>query len=147
MKLSPPERGSVIRYAYLWASEHRRGKDEARKDRPALVLALSVIEESGSISVLVLAITHAQPAREDDGIRLPDAVKRQLGLDEAAPSWIVTTEANAFVWPGPDLRPIPRRKPAKVIYGKIPAALLRRVAQSYLANRERQRATLVRRLP
>jgi hypothetical protein len=30
-------------------------------------------------------------------------VKRHLGLDDE-PSWIITTEVNRFVWPGPDIR-------------------------------------------
>jgi hypothetical protein len=34
--------------------------------------------------------------------------KRRLGLD-AEQSWIMITEANGFVWPGPDLRPVPGR--------------------------------------
>jgi hypothetical protein len=33
----PPRPGSVIRYAYLWANENAVGRDEGRKDRPALV--------------------------------------------------------------------------------------------------------------
>ena len=144
MKLPPPRRGSVIHYAYLWASEEQRGHEEARKDRPVLVLALSVVQRSGATEVLVVAITHSPPASESDAVVLPAAVKRQLGLD-ASQSWIVTTEANAFLWPGPDLRPVPRRKPPTVFYGEIPEALLRKVARSFLLNRERQRGRLVRR--
>ena len=34
----------------------------------------------------------------------PDTVKRRLELDDER-SWIVLTEANRFIWPGPDLRP------------------------------------------
>ena len=34
----PPKNGAVIRYAYLWRDEKRRGLDEGRKDRPAAVL-------------------------------------------------------------------------------------------------------------
>jgi hypothetical protein len=63
-----------------------------------------------------------------------------LGKQE---SFIVTTEANAFVWPGPDIRPIPGRNPASVIYGKVPDGLLRDAARSFLANRKSQRASLV----
>lgn len=130
MKLPPPRRGSVIHYAYLWASEEQRGREEARKDRLVLVLALSVIQANGATEVLVVAITHRPPANEADAVVLPAAIKRQLGLD-ASPSWIVTTEANAFLWPGPDLRPVPRRKPATVVYGEIPDALLRKVARCF----------------
>ena len=51
-----PDRGSVIRYAYLWADENPRGQEEGRKDRPALVLALFVKEVGGAINVLVLGV-------------------------------------------------------------------------------------------
>lgn len=144
MKLPPPRRGTVIRYAYLWADEQQREREEGRKERPVLVLALSVVRNDDVTEVLVVAITHSAPSRESDAVALPAAVKRQLGLD-TSPAWIVTTEANAFLWPGPDLRPVPKRKPSTVIYGEIPEPLLRKVARSFLVNRERQRARLVRR--
>jgi len=144
LKLPSPRRGSVIHYAYLWANEEDRGREEARKDRPVLVLALSVIQSYGVTEILVVAITHSAPAKESDAVALPPAAKRQLGLD-ASPSWIVTTEANAFLWPGPDLRPVPGRRPPTVLYGEIPDPLLRKVARSFLANREKQRSRLVRR--
>ena len=142
MTVPPPRRGAVIRYAYLWADEKARGREEGQKDRPALVLALSVASEKSVVQVLVVAITHVPPVDPADAVPLPDATKRAIGLD-SAPSWIVTTEANAFVWPGPDVRPVPGRTPATMIYGQVPEALLKKVARSYLANRERQRARLV----
>lgn len=142
MNLPPPERGFVIRYVYLWADEHRRGREEARKDRPALVLALSVRSDDGQTEVLALAITHSQPTNPSEAVALPSAVKRRFKLDDDA-SWIVTTEANAFIWPGPDIRPIPSRNPTGVIYGKVSNDLLQEVARSFLTNRKRQQAPLV----
>ncbi|MBU6443244.1 MAG: type II toxin-antitoxin system PemK/MazF family toxin [Alphaproteobacteria bacterium] len=142
MNLAPPERGSVIRYAYLWADEHRRGREEAQKDRPALVLALSVRTSDDRTEVLVLAITHTPPTRQTEAVALPPQVKRRLKLDDDA-SWIVTTEANAFIWPGPDIRPIPNRAHLGVVYGKIPEDLLQAVARSFLANRKRQQTKFV----
>lgn len=137
-----PERGSVIRYSYLWADENARGQEEGRKDRPALVLALSIKEADGTTEVLVLAVTHSPPANEADAVAFPHEIKCQLGLDDA-PSWIVTTEANAFIWPGPDIRPVPGRAPTTVIYGRVPNGLLKQVARSFLANRDKQRSRLV----
>lgn len=137
-----PERGSVIRYAYLWADESARGQEEGRKDRPAMVLALSVKKADGTTEVLVLAVTLTPPADPADAVAFPQDIKRRLGLDDL-PSWIVTTEANAFIWPGPDVRPVPGRTPRTVIYGRVPDSLLRQVARSYLVNRERQRSRLV----
>lgn len=136
--MKPPKPGDIIRYAYLWADEHRGGQEEARKDRPSLVLAVAVRSADGQVEILVLAVTHSPPARAKDAIALPVSIKRRLKLDDE-PAWIVTTEANAFIWPGPDIRPIPGR--SGVVYGSIPADLLREVVHSYLANRNRQRQT------
>lgn len=144
MNLTPPEHGSVIRYAYLWTDEHSSGREEARKDRPAVVLALSMRTSDGQTEVLVLAVTHTPPANPSDAVALPPAVKRRLKLDDDA-SWIVTTEANAFIWPGPDIRPITTSKPSIIVYGNIPADLLQVVARSFLANRKRQQAQIVAR--
>ena len=109
-----PERGSIIRYAYLWADESARGHEEGRKNRPALVLALSIKEADGTTEVLVLAVTHTPPVHPADAVAFP-----------------------------PHVRPVPGRTPRAVIYGKVPDALLQQVARSYLANREKQRSRLV----
>jgi len=144
LRAKAPERGSVIRYAYLWADENDRGQEEGRKDRPAVVLALSIRQADGGVELLVLAVTHTPPTAESDAVVFPQAIKRHIGLD-GEPSWIVTTEANSFIWPGPDIRPVPGRNPTTAIYGRVPDGLLRLVARSYLANRDRQRDRLVTR--
>jgi hypothetical protein len=61
--------------------------------------------EEGDIVVTVAAITHSLPARPQDASELPMDVKRRLRLD-AQRSWVVCSELDRFVWPGPDLRPI-----------------------------------------
>ena len=134
----------MIRYAYLWADENARGREEGEKDRPALVLSLTNREADGHTELLVLAVTHTPSADPDDAVPFPAEIKRRIGLDDL-PSWIVTTEANAFVWPGPDIRPIPGRTPTTVLYGRVSDGLLRQVARSFLANRNRQRSRRVRR--
>lgn len=144
MKLPPPERGSIIRYSYLWADEQRQGRYEGSKDRPVLVLALSVIEQNGQLNVLVLPVTHSPPADLKDAVEIPTETKQMLRLDGQR-SWIVTTEANAFVWPGPDIRPIPGGRESTIYYGRIPPKLLQRVAQSYLDNRKLRRSINVAR--
>lgn len=78
MRLEPPARGSVIRYAYLWADEQRRGHEEGRKDRPALALALVVVDSEGTAEVLVVPISHVPPARESDAVVLPAGVKKRF---------------------------------------------------------------------
>jgi hypothetical protein len=39
-------------------------------------------------------------------VEIPRDVKQRLGLDEAR-SWVMLSWWNDFVWPGPDLRPLP----------------------------------------
>jgi mRNA-degrading endonuclease toxin of MazEF toxin-antitoxin module len=138
---SVPSRGSVIRYAYLWADESAAGQEEGVKDRPAVVLAIAVRSENGETKILVVPITHSPPRRPEDAVPLPPDEAARLGLDQL-PSWIVTTEGNAFIWPGPDIRPVPG--PAgRLIQGQISEKLLRLVARSYLANRQQGFARLV----
>jgi hypothetical protein len=118
MALDPPRPGQVIRYSYLWWNEARRGRIEGGKDRPCSVV-LTAVAESGSTLVYVLPITHAPPEDPEAGIEIPAATKRRLGMDER--SWIITTELNRFVWPGPDIRALPS---GEYSYGYLPGKLL-----------------------
>ena len=94
----------VIRYAYLWRSEHERGIEKGVKDRPCAVL-LAVTNDAGDQQVIVLPITHTPPSGPTVALEIPASTKRRLKLDDER-SWIVLTEANRFTWPGPDLRPM-----------------------------------------
>jgi hypothetical protein len=117
----PPKVGSVIRYAYLWKSEADLGQQEGLKDRPA-VIVVAQQRVDGEIRVIVAPITHSEPADAEAGIEIPPATCRRVGLDSER-QWIVISELNAFVWPGPDLRPIPGRGVDSVVLGLLPAAL------------------------
>ena len=87
MTIPAPEPGLVINYAYLWHHEHLAGHEEGRKDRPS-VIVLCVDEPGSGITVVtVLPITHAPPRVEGEGIEIPAAIKRHLGLDDQ-PSWV-----------------------------------------------------------
>jgi hypothetical protein len=105
-------------------------------------MAISVQKEGETTRLFVVAITHSAPSKATDAIEMPRAVKRTLGLDDT-PAWIVTTETNSFIWPGPDVRPIPSRPAGTMIYGRVPEALLRRVIASYVDNHDRKRAAIV----
>jgi len=139
-----PLPGTVIHYAYLWADEAAEGREEASKNRPALVLAVAFHTGNGEAKVMVLAITHSPPKHPAEAVAFPPEEKQRLGLDDV-PSWIVTTEANAFFWPGPDIRPLPTPPTGRLIYGQISKNLLRRVAKSYLNNRQRGIGKLIER--
>jgi len=123
MAFPDPVPGLVIRYSYLWRDEARRGDEEGAKDRPCVVV-LAVTDVEGQPVVTVAPVTHTPPRKRNDAVELPLATKKRLGLDEQA-SWILSTEVNCFVWPGPDLRPVSRARADTFVYGFIPGGLLK----------------------
>lgn len=129
--------GAVFHYAYLWRREFNAGQIEGRKDRPTVALAVAISDRDGRTHVMALPITHSKPNNPDHGVSLPDATKRQLGLDDE-PSWVITTEAVRFAWPGADVRRAPGRKSA--FYGVLSTKLLQAIVRSYVQNRERGEA-------
>jgi hypothetical protein len=104
MELPVPQQGLVLRYAYLWRREHRRGIEEGQKDRPCVIMLVEQVE-AGS-KVMLVPITHSPPAPEDVSAPLPPAVCAHLRLDSEQ-QWVILDEVNQFVWPGFDLRPLP----------------------------------------
>jgi hypothetical protein len=128
--IPPPKPAQVIRYSYLWADEKRLGQEDGRKDRPA-VIVLTVEVEDGESRVVVVPITHSRPAAQDDSLEIPAAIKRHLNLDEQ-PSWVVVSEINVFIWPGPDVRPVPNS--TTVVYGLLPAGFFRQIRDRLVAN-------------
>ena len=113
------------------------------KDRPCAVV-LSTTTAAGDRQVVVLPITHSPPRLPEHAIEIPAATKARLGLD-AERSWIMVTEANRFVWPGPDLRFPPGAGPGGVAYGVLPAALLAKVREAFRSAVLARRAALVAR--
>ena len=141
MKLPAPEAGLVIGYSYLWAREHGAGREEGVKNRPcAIVAARQVIE--GREVVTVIPITHTPPNDLADAIEIPAALKAHLGLDEHQ-SWAVVTETNDFLWPGPDLRPVPGRTPARIDYGMLPSRFFAHVRDKILQAHLRRKLAIV----
>lgn len=67
---------------------------------------VAAIARKAGTRLLVAPITHVVPERSADAIELPAKVKKQIGLDSDQ-SWIVLTELNSFIWPGPDIRIVP----------------------------------------
>lgn len=125
MALPEPIPGLVIRYAYLWREEHQRGREEGVKDRPCAVILVTTNEADARV-VTVLPITHTPPTHPALAVELPAATKRRLGLDDER-SWVVLSEVNRFIWPGPDLRPVVAGDSASVAYGELPAVLFREI--------------------
>ncbi len=120
--------GYIFRYSYLWHWQHLEGREEGDKDRPCLVLAIVTTGEDGSPIVRVLPVTHTAPANPDDAVEIPLRVKSRLGLDDDR-SWILLTESNRFVWPGPDIRPTDTENG---YYGAIPPGLFETVKRRFV---------------
>lgn len=134
MSFPEPHPGLVIRYAYLWKRQSDEGHEEGNKDRPCAIV-LSSVNEDDEREVLVLPITHTPPQHADDAIEIPTPTKQRLGLD-AERSWIMISEVNEFVWPGPDLRPVPGRDESTIVYGALPPKFFAYVRDRFLARAE-----------
>lgn len=133
--------GYIFRYSYLWQWQHLEGREEGDKDRPCLVLAIVTAEEDGSPIVRVLPVTHTAPATLHDAIEIPLPVKARLGLDDDR-SWIILTESNRFVWPGPDIRSTDTETG---YYGAVPPALFETVKRRFVElARERNHTSVGR---
>ena len=143
MSLPEPYAGLVIRYSYLWKREFDAGRDEGTKDRPCAIV-MAVVDEDGDKDVWVLPITHSPPPNVADAIEIPTLTKNRLGLDSDR-SWIVITEANEFVWPGPDLRPVPGRDPSTIVYGALPPRFFAHVRDKFLERDRSEKSRRVKR--
>jgi len=132
LPFSKPVPGLVIRYSYLWRAEHQRGHEEGIKDRPCAIILVTTDDADDHKTVTVLPITHTPPSNPDLAVEIPHETKRRLGLDDDR-SWIVLTEANRFIWPGPDLRPARRDELGDVAYGLLPRALFKHVRDKFCA--------------
>jgi hypothetical protein len=113
----------VVSYSFLWKREQEKGETSGGKDKPAAIVIIRSDLGPGE-RVYVVPITHFGPAQGDQTkIAIPQVVKQRLGLDEER-SWIDVSEYNAFVWPGPDLRPTTTSRGAQgqqtCLYGFLP---------------------------
>ena len=144
MTFPKPVAGLIIRYSYLWHREHLEGRDEGQKDRPCAIIAALRLDENGNTRVLVLPITHTPPDHPTLAVEIPAKVKERLQLDDAR-SWIVLSEWNEFIWPGPDLRRIPGADDASIAYGMIPPGLFSILRDRFLAIVKTRQASSVRR--
>jgi hypothetical protein len=138
-----PYPGLVIRYAYLWMREPDEGREEGTKDRPCAIV-MAVTNEDNEWQVLVLPVTHSVPPNATDAIEIPAETKKRLGLYFER-FWIVITEANEFLWPGPDLRPILGGAASTIAYGPLPPRFFARVRDKFLERDRREKFARVKR--
>ena len=141
MAFPEPVPGLVIRYSYLWAREHKRGQEEGVKDRPCAVILVTA-DKDGDRVVTVLPISHTPPGDPALAVEIPAPVKRRLRLDDER-SWVVLTEANRFIWPGPDLRPTTPGDSASIGYGPLPFVLFEDIRIKFIAAIKARRASVV----
>jgi hypothetical protein len=128
MPIPNPEPGLVVSYAYLWHREHQAGREEGQKDRPSVIVLAVERETDGATVVTVLPITHSPPADAATAVQIPLPVARHLGLDDDR-SWIVVAEGNEFLWPGYDLRKLPRSE--RYDYGFLPPRFFNQVLETF----------------
>ena len=143
MSLPRPEPGLVIRYAYLWRSEHLRGQEEGAKDRPCAIV-LAPERTGGDTHVVVLPVTHSAPEEAATALEIPSAIKRSLGLDTQR-SWVVFSESNRFRWPGPDLRRVGDRDDSSIAYGVLPPRFFAELLRRFIALEDAARSRRVTR--
>ena len=145
MTLPAPEEGLVIRYCYLWREEHRKGREEGVKGRPcAIILAVANRDGGKRTRVVVLPITHAQPAADTPALEIPAVTKKRLGLDEDR-SWVLLSECNEFLWPGPDLRRVRGQDDGSVAYGFLPPKFYNEVRRRFAALVRASKSVVVKR--
>jgi hypothetical protein len=144
LSLPKPEPGLVIRCSYLWLDEFLAGQEEGAKDRPCAIVTAIREDADGEQRVLVLPITHRKPVNMAFAVEIPAQVKRHIGLDSET-SWIVLSESNEFLWPGPDLRRIRDGDDSTVAYGFLPPKLFTIICKRFIELNERRQAVRVQR--
>ena len=140
--LPEPRPGLVLSYSYLWRHEHDEGRESGIKDRPCAVIVVAETRD-GDTEVWVAPITHVEPVNADNAVEIPGPVKRHLDLDDDR-SWIMVNEVNIFLWPGPDLRPLPGSR-SVFHYGYLPPRLYNEIKEKILVLYRERRAQGVRR--
>jgi hypothetical protein len=94
--------------------------------------------------VRVLPVTRSAPSDPADALEIPQATKQRLGLDSER-SWVVLSEANDFIWPGPDLRPAVNGDPSTVAYGMLPPGFMKELRERLLQRWRMKRVAVTKR--
>lgn len=115
-----------------------------RRDAKTSLRRFSGYVTGKRIEVLALPITHTPPSNPEEAFELPPGTKARLGLDGER-SWVVLTEVNRFIWPGPDLRRVsPQRDTC--VYGFLPHNIIGVIRDEFLKLRGERRVRVVPRM-
>jgi hypothetical protein len=101
-----------------------------------VVAARQIIESR--VVMTVVPVTHTPPHDPADAVASPSQLKAHLGLDDM-PAWIVVTETNDFLWPGPDIRP------GTADYGMLPPRFFAHLRDKILQAHLRRKLSRVQR--
>jgi hypothetical protein len=107
-----------------------------------VVVAQHIVDDR--LQLMVAPITHSPPRNVQDALEIPQSVKRHLGLDSER-SWVVTSELNRFIWPGPDIRLVKSGKEVTPFHGAIPEKLFEQVKERFLALAKLGKIDIVKR--
>jgi len=144
MALPIPEPGLVIGYSYLWHHESLQGRVEGTKDRPcAIIVAHKTVQ--GGTEILAVPVTHSEPDNPAEGIEIPESTRHRLGLNDEGRSWVILSELNRFIWPGPDLRQVQSDPDIRYDYGLLPPNFFEQLKQKLLALHRQQSVVTVER--
>ena len=105
-------------------------------------MVVAAVVRNDRTQLFVAPVTHSEPADPADGIEIPANVKAQLGLDRDR-IWIVVTELNRFIWPGPDVRIVPGHDGPS--YDLLPDWLFVRVRDAILRHSRSGRLRVTKR--
>ena len=141
MSIPTPKPGLVIRFSFLWSSEHDQGVVEGSKDRPCAIVVAVPYGGERQVRTIVAPITHSAPVDSSTSLEIPANVCRSLGLDGAR-HWIRFDELNRFTWPGYDLRP---RPDGSYHYGMLPRGLFEQLRKGIIEAQKTRRGRIVQR--
>jgi hypothetical protein len=82
--------------------------------------------------VPVLPITRGPPEHPALAAEIPAKLKHRFQLHDVRP-WVVLSEWNEFVRPGPGLRRLPGAADASFAYGMVPPGLFVTLRERFLA--------------
>jgi hypothetical protein len=125
-----PERGQVIRFEYLWASEESQGYADGEKYRPCAIVVTIAPKGDKPLRAMLCGITHTRPRPPSEGVAIPAQAKAALGLD-AEPSWAIISEVNTVNWSDARFRKTPS---GGWTYGELPAQVMEEIRDKMIAR-------------